>query len=91
MRCKKLALTPEAMCRAASDLLAVYTGLAERQAHLLGDLLADAPPSQWERLPADDAVDVAGRYQWFYHAHAPEDRPAAPEHGHLVAKAIFSG
>ena len=72
-----------AAARAASDLLGVYAGLAERRAHLLGDLLAGAPTLQWERLPADDAVDTAGRYQWFYHSHAPEDRPAGPEHGHI--------
>lgn len=87
MRCKMrreaLTSTPEAARRAAADLLAVYAGLAERQAHLLGGLLAGATPRQWERLPADDAVDVAGRYQWFYHSHAPEDRPEAQEHGHI--------
>jgi hypothetical protein len=83
VRRKKLRTASEAAFDAASDLLGVYTGLAERQAHLLGDLLAGAPPLQWERLPADDAVDAADRYQWFYHAHAPEDRPAGPEHGHI--------
>lgn len=73
----------EGAAKAASDLLGVYAGLAERGAHLLGDLLAGAPPVQWERLPADDAVDSAGRYQWFYHSHAPQDRPAGSEHGHI--------
>ncbi|GAC1411986.1 MAG: hypothetical protein NVSMB6_13720 [Burkholderiaceae bacterium] len=80
---RKTRLAPEAAGRAAFDLLTVYAGLAERGAHLLGDLLAGAPPIQWERLPTDDAVDKEGRYQWFYHSHAPEDRPAGPEHGHI--------
>lgn len=82
------------VAKAASDLLGVYAGLAERGAHLLGDLLAGAPPVQWERLPADDAVDSAGRYQWFYHSHAPEDRPAGSEHGHIhlfARRALWGG
>lgn len=83
VQCEKLGSGPEAAGRAASDLLAVYAGLAERRAHLLDDLLSGAPLLQWERLPADDAVDAAGCYQWFYHCHAPEDRPAGPEHGHI--------
>lgn len=80
--------------KAASDLLGVYTGLAERGAHLLADLLAGARPVQWERLPADDAVDSAGRYQWFYHSHAPEDRSADSEHGHIhlfARRALWEG
>lgn len=80
---RKTKACPQAARKAASNLLAVYAGLAKRHTHLLGDLLASAPPLQWERLPADDAMDVTGRYQWFYHAHAPEDRPVGPEHGHI--------
>ena len=76
-------LTPAARARAARRLLEVYAGLASRQAHLLGGLLADGPPAQWERLPADDAVDSSDLFQWFYHCHAPEDRPGAAEHGHF--------
>ena len=82
------------MAKAASDLLGVYAGLAERGAHLLGGLLAGAPPVQWERLPADDATDSAGRYQWFYHSHAPEDRPSDSEHGHIhlfARRALWEG
>lgn len=82
------------LAKAASDLLGVYAGLAERGAHLLGDLLAGAPPVQWERLPADDAVDSAGRYQWFYHSHAPEDRFSDSEHGHIhlfARRALWEG
>ena len=83
MRCEKLRPAPEGEDAAASDLLAIYAGLAERRVHLLGDLLTGAPPLPWQRLPADDAVDTAGRYQWFYHSHATEERPAGAEHGHF--------
>lgn len=84
----------EDVVKAASDLLGVYVGLAERGAHLLDNLLAGAPPVQWERLPADDAVDSADRYQWFYHSHAPEDRAADSEHGHVhlfARRALWKG
>ena len=69
---------------AAARLLGVYAELAECGEHLLGQLVAGRSPRQWERFPADDAIDSAGLYQWFYHCHSPEDRPGDPdEHGHL--------
>lgn len=69
--------------RAARELLDVYSRLAQRGAHALGELLAAGPPGAWERLPADDAVDRAGLYQWFYHSHGPEDGMRGAEHGHF--------
>lgn len=58
--------------------------LAEHGEHLLEQLVAGSSPRQWERFPADDAIDAAGFYQWFYHCHDPEDRSGVPdEHGHL--------
>ena len=100
VRCEKLSLAApldgldRGVVKAASDLLGVYAGLAERGAHLLEGLLAGAPPVQWERLPADDAVDSAGHYQWFYHSHAPEDRSSGSEHGHIhlfARRALWEG
>jgi hypothetical protein len=76
-------LTRAARAQAARQLLAVYGRLAANGTHLLDGLMTDRPPEQWERLPADDAVDRAGLFQWFYHCHAPEDRPGAAEHGHF--------
>lgn len=64
-------------------LLETYAGLAQRGQHLLGQLLGSELPRQWQHYPADDAIDVKRAYQWFYHSHAPEDRPDAGEHGHL--------
>lgn len=75
-------------------MLGVYARLAKRGAHLLGDLLAGASPVQWERLPTEDAVDAAGHYQWFYHSHAPEERRAGSEHGHIhlfARRALWAG
>lgn len=76
-------LTVDVRARAARQLLDVYENLAARGAHLLDRLLVDGPPTQWERLPPDDATDGSGLFQWFYHCHAPEDRAADAEHGHF--------
>jgi len=64
-------------------LLQTYAGLAQRGAHLLGDLLDGQAPRQWHHYPEDDALDLQAGFQWFYHSHAPEDRPGATEHGHI--------
>ena len=68
---------------AARRLLETYTGLAQRGAHLFGDLLSDATPKQWAHYPDDDALDHASGFQWFYHSHAPEEQTQTSEHGHI--------
>lgn len=68
---------------AGRRLLAVYATLAARGEHLLRGLLDGQPPRQWRHYPEDDAIDGGSRYQWFYHSHSPEDRPAGIEHGHF--------
>jgi hypothetical protein len=68
---------------AALRLLATYAGLAERGAHLFGDLLDGQMPRQWSHYPEDDAIDQRSGFHWFYHSHSPEDRPGASEHGHI--------
>lgn len=64
-------------------MLQTYAALAARGEHLLQGVLAGQQPRQWCHYPEDDAVDEADGYQWFYHSHAPEDRPGAIEHGHF--------
>ena len=64
-------------------MLRTYAALAARGEHLLQSVLAGQRPRQWHHYPKDDAVDEAGGYQWFYHTHAPQDRPGAAEHGHV--------
>lgn len=68
---------------AALRLLETYAGLAERGAHLFGDLLGGQMPRQWSHYPEDDAIDLESGFHWFYHSHSPEDRPGASEHGHI--------
>ena len=64
-------------------LLRTYAALAARGEHLLQGVLDGQRPRQWHHYPEDDAIDEASGYQWFYHSHAPEDRPGAKEHGHF--------
>ena len=64
-------------------LLDTYSNLAQRGQHLLGSLLGGQAPEQWQHYPEDDATDSASGFQWFYHSHAPEERPATAEHGHI--------
>jgi hypothetical protein len=68
---------------AGQRLLETYVRLAERRAHLFGDLLGGQMPKQWSHYPDDDAIDLESGFHWFYHSHSPEDRPGASEHGHI--------
>lgn len=68
---------------AGRQLIASYERLAARGEHLFASILHGAAPVQWEHYPADDARDPVSGYQWFYHAHSPEDRPGSAEHGHI--------
>lgn len=68
---------------AGQRLLRTYGELAARGEHLLQGLIPDRRPVQWAHYPDDDAIDPTSGYQWFYHSHAPEDRPAEHEHGHI--------
>lgn len=85
MRRKELSQNPPRRARAngaaaaAARLLGVCAGLAQQGEHRLGQLVAGTSPRQWERFPADDAIDSAGLYQWFYHRHSPEDRLGDPD------------
>lgn len=68
---------------AGQRLLATYARLAARGEHLLHALLDGQRPEQWRHYPEDDAIDRDSDFQWFYHSHAPQDRPDAIEHGHF--------
>lgn len=67
---------------AANDILDCYSVLAAQGRHLLSPLLHGAPV-QWVHYPDNDVIDHIHGYQYFYHSHAPEDRPEASEHGHF--------
>ncbi len=64
-------------------LLNTYAELAQRGKHLFEDALNGQLPRQWRHYPEEDAIDHRSGYQWFYHAHSPEDRQGSAEHGHI--------
>ena len=68
---------------AGRRLIETYTALASRGEHLLGGLLEEQTPVQWQHYPGNDAIDLESGYQWFYHSHSPADRTGTTEHGHL--------
>lgn len=68
---------------AARELLECYASLAARSAHLLDGLVRGQPLVQWRHYPAEDVIDPATGYQYFYHCHAPGARTGGPEHGHF--------
>lgn len=76
---------PIALQRAGFRLLRCYAGLAEARRHLLDEVTSGGAVVEWRHYPEEDAVDDRHGYQWFYHAHPPEEtRAAVPaEHGHL--------
>ena len=75
-------LNSAAIRRAGLRLVEVYSGLAQRSEHLLTSLVG-TDPRQWTHYPEDDAIDTDSGFQWFYHAHSPEDRHGSLEHGHI--------
>ena len=50
---------------------------------LLGGLISEGSSKQWNHYPENDSMDLDGGFQWFYHAHSPQDRPNTTEHGHI--------
>ncbi len=74
--------TSDAGRRGATALVDCYQGLARTRSHLLEPILQGAP-TQWEHYPAEDAIGLDRRYQWYYHSHSLADRPGTIEHGHF--------
>ncbi|SDH74297.1 hypothetical protein SAMN05660652_02216 [Propionivibrio dicarboxylicus] len=81
-------LAGDAQRAVGQRLLETYARLAEQNKHLLTDVMGGQMPHQLHHYPEGDAVDHDHGYQWFYHSHAPEDRPDSTEHGHFH---LFAG
>lgn len=66
--------------RAAAQLIDITAQLARKGSTVPGMLVGASALTQWAHFPADDAVDEARRYRYYYHAH-----PRCPrgEHGHF--------
>ncbi len=79
------------MAGAAEQLLGCYGVLAGAGRHLLDDLITDQPVVQWEHYPVGDVIDRTTGFQYYYHAHPPEDRAVGMEHGHFHLFARLDG
>ena len=76
----------ERMGQASLSLLECYRVLQKSGTNVVAELLRDCVKfRQWEHLPEDDVIDYGSDSQYFYHAHAPEDRSTdwSYEHGHF--------
>lgn len=74
------------MEQASLHILECYRVLRKSESNVVAELLRDSESfRQWDHLPEDDVIDHESGGQYFYHAHAPEDRTAdwSCEHGHF--------
>ncbi len=72
-----------ALYDAAADAVACAAALAENGTNPVTEVLAGADAvTEWAHFPEADIVDPATHSQFYYHAHAAEER-AAGEHGHF--------
>jgi len=72
-----------ALYDAAAEAVACATALAESGTNPVTEVLAGADAvTEWAHFPESDVVDPATHSQFYYHAHAAEER-AAGEHGHF--------
>ena len=72
-----------ALAAAARRVQEVEADLAARGGNVVARLLADADGFyEWDHYPSGDAYDAASESQYFYHAHAADQRFAG-EHGHF--------
>jgi len=72
-----------AMYEAAAEATECATALAKRGANPVTEALDGADVvEEWMHFPPDDVIDAATHSQYYYHAHAAEERVAG-EHGHF--------
>jgi hypothetical protein len=75
----------ELMAAAGRELAAAEKALARQGCNVVSRLLRDSGPFyEWDHYPTGDVRDPVHGAQYFYHAHAADQRPAH-EHGHFHA------
>lgn len=83
------------LARARRDLSAAERGFNRRSLHPVREVLAAGPQpfACYTHYPQAEVEDRAAGYFWYYHAHAPDDRPGWSENGHfhLFAYAALAG
>jgi hypothetical protein len=78
-----LAARLELMAAAGRELATAERALARQGGNVVARLLRDAGPFyEWDHYPPGDLCDPVHGAQYFYHAHAADERPAR-EHGHF--------
>lgn len=76
----------ERMGQASLRILECYHVLQKSETNVVAELLRDCENfRQWAHLPEDDVIDNKSGGQYFYHAHAPQERGTdwSFEHGHF--------
>ncbi|MEK7917673.1 hypothetical protein AAB988_22640 [Burkholderia contaminans] len=68
--------------QAATALIRCYDTLAKRNENLLQHVIGEQAFECWRKYPSTDVITASG-FQYFYHAHSPEDRPGVIENGHF--------
>jgi hypothetical protein len=72
-----------ALAQAARQVAAIEADLAERGGNVVARLLAGVDGFyEWDHYPEGDAYDPSSESQYFYHAHAADQRFPG-EHGHF--------
>ena len=72
-----------AMYAAAADVTEAVAALAEAGKNPVTEVLGGVDVvEEWAHFPAGDVIDAATQCQYYYHAHAAEER-AENEHGHF--------
>jgi len=72
-----------AMYAAAADVTEAVTSLAAAGKNPVTEVLGGADVvEEWAHFPPGDVIDTATQSQYYYHAHAAEER-VANEHGHF--------
>jgi hypothetical protein len=72
-----------AMYAAAADVTEAVTALAAAGKNPVTDVLGGADVvEEWAHFPPGDVIDASTHSQYYYHAHAAEER-VANEHGHF--------
>lgn len=68
---------------AAARLIRCYEGVAKRNENFLQHVVGNQAFKHWSRYPSPDHVDKHTGFQYYYHAHSPDDRPGVQENGHF--------
>lgn len=70
------------MADAAVDAVDCIHALHQSGSNLVLEALRGAEFTQWEHYPPDDVIDPTSHAQYYFHAHAPDDRDR-PDYGHF--------